>query len=94
LTADVDKVEKMVMKSPEVLRDKSIGTHHQTNAIWLEQNRTRHGYTTNGPFRGFHIAPCKGGEWARNITASSTPPSGEARRVKVFAVEAISSLWI
>lgn len=29
----------------------------------------------NGPFRGFHIAPCKGGEWARNIAASSTPPS-------------------
>jgi hypothetical protein len=35
----------------------------------------QHVHTTNSPFRGFHIAPRKGGERAQDISASSALPS-------------------
>jgi hypothetical protein len=55
---------------------------------------SQHIHTTNSPFRGFHIALRKGGEWAQDMAAPSAPPSREARRAKLSAVEAVSSLWV
>jgi len=56
-----------------IVRRERFGTCVETKGTKLVPSS--HVYTTNSPFRGFHIALRKGGEWAQDMTASSAPPS-------------------